>query len=145
MKIAIINGPNLNFTGKREPQHYGSQNFDEMLKDLSEKYPAHKFSYFQNNVEGEIINRLHESDRISEGVILNAGAYTHTSLAIADAIKAINIPVIEVHLSNIFAREDHRHISHTGACCAGSISGMGMLGYELAVISLEKLSETGKK
>ena len=133
MKIFIINGPNLNLTGKREPEIYGHQSFDELLKKLRDEHQGHQIDYFQSNVEGEIINKLHEVGFSYDGIILNAGAYTHTSLAIADAVAAIKTPVMEVHLSNIFAREEHRHVSHVGARCRGSISGLGMHGYELAL------------
>ena len=133
MKIAIINGPNLNLLGKREIEIYGNATFDSYLKDLKKKFKNIEIDYFQSNVEGEIINKLHEFGFSLDGIILNAGAYTHTSIAIADAVAAIKTPVIEVHLSNIFAREDHRHISYVGAKCVGSISGFGLKSYELAI------------
>jgi 3-dehydroquinate dehydratase-2 len=136
MKITIINGPNLNLLEKREPSVYGSRSFEDFLPELRQKFPNIEIAYFQSNVEGEIINKLHEAGFSDQGIILNAGAYTHTSLAIADAVAAINTPVIEVHISNIFAREDHRHVSYIGAKCAGSISGFGLKGYELALMSL---------
>lgn len=136
MKIAIINGPNLNLLGKREPEIYGNTSFDDFLNVLKKKYPTIELDYFQSNVEGEIINYLHKTGFNYHGIIINAGAYTHTSIAIADAIAAIKTPVIEVHLSNVFAREDYRHVSYIGAKCKGSISGMGLKGYELALISL---------
>lgn len=132
MKIAIINGPNLNLLGKREPDVYGKITFEDYLKELKDKFPKVEISYFQSNVEGELINKLHELGFSVDGIILNAGAYTHTSVAIADAIAAIKTPVVEVHISNIFAREDFRHISYSGAKCIGSISGLGLKGYELA-------------
>lgn len=138
MKIAIINGPNLNLLGKRETGIYGEASFENHLDELRKKYPHVQLHYFQSNVEGEIINRLHEFGFLSEGIILNAGAYTHTSVAIADAIAAIKTPVVEVHISNIFAREDYRHVSYTGAKCKGSISGFGLKSYELALLSFLK-------
>jgi len=133
MKIAIINGPNLNLLGKREPDVYGNQTFEDYLKDLKAKYPKVEIHYFQSNLEGDLINVLHELGFAFNGIIINAGGYTHTSVAIADAIAAINTPVIEVHISNIFAREDFRHVSYLGAKCIGSISGLGLKGYELAL------------
>lgn len=133
MKIAIINGPNLNLLGKREPDVYGTTSFDDFLKELQKRYPKIEIVYFQSNVEGELINKLHEFGFSFDGIILNAGAYTHTSVAIADAIAAIKTAVIEVHLSNIFAREDFRHVSYSGSKCVGSISGLGLKGYELAL------------
>lgn len=133
MKIAIINGPNLNLLGKREPEVYGNLNFDEFLKDLQSHYPKVEIVYFQSNVEGELINKLHELGFTFDGIILNAGAYTHTSVALADAVAAIKTPVLEVHISNIFAREDFRHISYLGAKCVGSVSGLGLKGYKLAL------------
>jgi 3-dehydroquinate dehydratase II len=132
MKLAIINGPNLNLTGTREPGIYGLETFENLLRELRHSYKDHSLEFFQSNVEGELINKLHEVGFTYDGIILNAGAYTHTSLAIADAVSAIKTPVIEVHLSNIFAREDHRHMSFVGSRCAGSISGLGMKGYRLA-------------
>ncbi len=133
MKLVIINGPNLNLLGRREPELYGSQSFEEFYTDLQKKYPAVRLDYFQSNVEGEIINKIQDRGFTFDGIVLNAGGYTHTSLAIADAIAAIKIPVIEVHISNIFAREEFRHVSFLGAKCKGSISGLGLVGYELAV------------
>ena len=137
MKIAIINGPNLNLLGRREPGIYGSESFDSFLTSLKDKYPGVQFEYFQSNVEGELINKIQQFGMSCKGIILNAGAYTHTSIAISDAIAAINIPVIEVHISNIFAREDYRHISYSAAKCKGSITGLGLKGYELALLSFD--------
>jgi 3-dehydroquinate dehydratase-2 len=134
MKIAIINGPNLNLLGKREPDVYGNLSFEDFLKTLKNNYPKLDIHYFQSNVEGELINKLHEFGFTFDGIILNAGAYTHTSVAIADAIAGIKAPVVEVHISNIFAREDFRHVSFLGAKCVGSISGLGLKGYELALV-----------
>jgi 3-dehydroquinate dehydratase-2 len=137
LKIAIINGPNLNLLGKREVEIYGSQSFDDYFKLLTAKYPEIEFNYFQSNVEGELINKLHEIGFDYDGIVLNAGAYTHTSIAIADAVAGINVPVIEVHISNIFAREDYRHISYIGKHCKGSINGFGLKGYEMAIDSFK--------
>lgn len=134
-KIAIINGPNLNLLGTREPAVYGSQTFDEFYKTLVKKFPEVEFSCYQSNVEGELINELQRAGRNlnSDGIILNPGGYTHTSVAIGDAIASIDAPVIEVHISNVHAREDFRKISHVSAKCKGSIIGLGLTGYELAV------------
>jgi len=133
MNITIINGPNLNLLGKRERSIYGTMGFDEYMKILKKKYKTVKFTYFQSNIEGELINKIQECAKGVDGVILNAAGYTHTSVAIADAIAAIKTPVIEVHISNIFSREDHRHVSHLGKNCKGSISGFGLRSYELAI------------
>jgi len=133
MKIAIINGPNLNLLGKREPEIYGSADLESIYKSLQDKFPKIEFEFFQSNVEGELITALHQVGFSVDGIILNPGAYTHTSIALADAVSAINSPVIEVHLSNIFAREDYRHVSFVGAKCRGSVSGFGVKGYEMAV------------
>ena len=133
MKILIINGSNLNLLGTREPTVYGNQTFEEYLTKLKAKFPAVQFDYFQSNVEGELINALHKADKNVDGIILNAGAYTHTSIAIADAIAGISVPVVEVHISNIFAREDYRHVSYLGKHCKGSVSGFGLISYDLAL------------
>lgn len=133
MKLLIINGPNLNLLGTREQNVYGNQSFEMYLVDLKTKYPLLELDYFQSNVEGELINHLQAADKKYAGIILNAGAYTHTSIAIADAIAAISTPVIEVHISNIFAREDYRHVSYLGKHCKGSVSGFGLTSYELAL------------
>ena len=133
MKIAIINGPNLNLLGKREPEIYGRQNFEQFFDSLQNKYPEVEFSYYQSNVEGELINKLQEYGFSYEGIIMNPGGYTHTSVAIGDAIAAITTPVIEVHISNLHAREEFRKISHVSAKCKGTISGLGLKGYELAI------------
>lgn len=135
-KIAIINGPNLNLTGQREPEIYGTETFEDLMNDLRNAHPDITLHYFSSNVEGELINALHEHGFDSDGIILNAGGYTHTSVAIADAIKAIKCPVIEVHMSNILSRESFRHQSLTGAYCLGTIMGLGMQGYRLAVAYL---------
>ena len=138
MKILIINGPNLNLLGKREPEIYGSQTFDDYFLKLQAKYPDVDLAYFQSNVEGEIINKLHEAGFDHNGIVLNAGGYTHTSVAIADAIKAITAPVVEVHISNTFSRETYRHQSFISPVAAGVIIGFGLKGYELALESLIK-------
>lgn len=139
LKIAIINGPNLNLTGQREPAIYGSQNFDDLLLQLKDAYPNIEFSYFQSNVEGELINELQLKGFSFDGIIINAGAYTHTSIAIADAIKAIKTPVIEVHMSNVLSRETFRHQSLIGPNCIGCIMGFGMDSYVLAVEQFSKM------
>jgi 3-dehydroquinate dehydratase II len=133
MKITIINGPNLNLLGKREPEKYGSQTFDDYLKTLRGVYPSIDFEFFQSNVEGEIINEIHRIGFLSDGIILNAGGYTHTSVAIADAIASVKTPVIEVHITNIMAREEFRHTSIIARSCAGSVAGFGLDSYRIAV------------
>ena len=133
MKIAIINGPNLNLLGKRETDIYGNMPFEAFLEILKEKFKDVQFSYFQSNVEGELINELQRVGFDHDGIILNAGGYTHTSVAIGDAVSAIQSPVIEVHISNIEAREDFRKLSHITAKSRGCITGLGLKGYELAV------------
>ena len=138
LKIAIINGPNLNLLGTREKNIYGDQSFDAYLEELKQQFPSVALSYFQSNVEGELVNQLHAVGFDHDGIILNAGAYTHTSVAIADAVAAINTPVVEVHISNIFAREDYRHVSYLGKHCKGSISGFGLKGYAMAIDSFLK-------
>jgi 3-dehydroquinate dehydratase-2 len=138
MKIQIINGPNLNLLGKREPSIYGSEGFEDYLIKLRSLYTIIEIDYFQSNVEGELINKLHEVGFSYDGIILNGGGYTHTSVAIADAIAAIKTPVVEVHISNIYAREEFRHVSLTGKNCAGVLTGFGMDGYRLAIESLLK-------
>lgn len=134
MKIQIINGPNLNLLGKREPDVYGNTSFEEYFARLQNLYASEcELSYFQSNCEGALIDKLHETGFSFDGIILNAGAYTHTSIALHDAIKAINTPVIEVHISNIHAREEFRHKSMIGAACKGSIAGLGLTSYNLAI------------
>lgn len=135
MKIIIINGPNLNLLGRREPTIYGNLSFDEFFEELSKKYADIELSYYQSNVEGEIINKLHEVGFDHDGVILNAGAYTHTSVAIGDAVKGIETSVIEVHISNVHSREDFRHISYIAPNAKGVIAGFGLQSYELALES----------
>jgi 3-dehydroquinate dehydratase-2 len=133
MRIAIINGPNLNLLGTREPEVYGSQTFEQYYGELEKKYPAITFSYFQSNLEGAIIDELQRTGFSFDGIILNPGGYTHTSVAIGDAIAAIPTPVIEVHISNVHAREEFRKISHVSAKAKGTIMGLGLKGYELAL------------
>jgi 3-dehydroquinate dehydratase-2 len=135
MKILIINGPNLNLLGKRETSIYGQQNFEEYFEQLKSLYPQLQLEYYQSNVEGEIVNKLQDAGFSYDGIILNAAAYTHTSVAIADAIKAITTDVVEVHISNVFAREDFRHVSLIGPVVKGSISGFGLDSYRLAIES----------
>ena len=133
LQLAIINGPNLNLLGTREPEIYGHQSFDQYIVQIRERYPLVNLHCYQSNVEGELINYLHSCIGKVKGIILNAGAYTHTSIAIADAISAIGIPVVEVHISNVLAREDYRKTSFVASKCVGSISGLGIDGYALAV------------
>ena len=133
MQIAIINGPNLNLLGIREPGVYGSQTFEQYYIQLQQLFPLVVFSYYQSNIEGELINELQRNGFTSDGIIINPGGYTHTSVALGDAIAAIKSPVIEVHISNVHAREDFRKISHVSAKCKGTISGLGLSGYKLAV------------
>lgn len=135
MKIQIINGPNLNLLGTREPSIYGSRSFPELLNELKERYPDVEIDYFQSNSEGEIIGKLHETGFSFDGIVLNAGAYTHTSIAIADAIAAISAPVVEVHISNVHSRETFRHHSVLAAKCRGVICGFGLDSYRLALES----------
>ena len=132
MKIAIINGPNLNLTGKREPGTYGHKSFEEFLDELEQEFPGIQFLYYQSNLEGELIDKIQRSEGDADGIILNAGGYTHTSVAIADAVKAISVPVVEVHISNIFSREDYRHVSFFGKHATGTIAGFGLESYRLA-------------
>jgi 3-dehydroquinate dehydratase II len=133
MKLLILNGPNLNLLGKREPETYGKLSFDDFFNTLKSRFAQVEFEYYQSNVEGELINKLHAVGFSYAGVILNAGAYTHTSIALHDAIAAIKTPVVEVHISNIYAREEFRHKSLITSKCAGLITGFGMEGYALAV------------
>ncbi len=133
MKIQIINGPNLNLLGKREPSVYGSQSFEQFLETLKKRFPEIGLSYYQSNVEGEIVNKLHETGFGYDGIVLNAGAYTHTSVAIHDAIAAITTPVIEVHISNVYNREEFRHKSLITSKCIGLLTGFGMEGYAMAI------------
>ena len=136
MQVQIINGPNLNLLGSREPGIYGEESFSVFLERLKSDYPNIEITYFQSNIEGEIINQLHETGFSYDGIILNAGGYTHTSVAIRDAIKAIKTPVVAVHISNVYAREEFRHKSMLTAVCMGVIAGFGMNSYKLAIESL---------
>ncbi len=136
MNILIINGPNLNLLGVREKSIYGDTGFDTYFKELQERYPAINFTYYQSNVEGELINKLHEVGFSYDGIVMNAGAYTHTSVAIGDAIAGITTPVIEVHISNVYKREEFRHHSMLARNCKGVIAGFGLDSYRLAVESL---------
>ncbi len=138
MKISIINGPNLNLVGTREPGIYGSETFEDYFQKLRKEYETIDFDYFQSNVEGELINEIQKAAQHMDGIILNAGGYTHTSIAIGDAIAAIKIPVVEVHISNVEAREEFRKLSHISAKCVGTISGFGLKSYLLAVESFVK-------
>ncbi len=133
MQIAIINGPNLNLLGKRETDIYGNQSFENYLKELTQKFAAVSFHYFQSNVEGELINEIQRIGYTYDGIVFNPGGYTHTSVAIGDAIAAITTPVVEVHISNIFGREEFRKLSHVSGKSVGVISGLGLKGYALAV------------
>lgn len=133
MKILILNGPNLNLLGKREKDIYGNQAFETYFESLKKKFPEAALEYYQSNIEGELINKIHEVGFSFGGIVLNGGAYTHTSIAIADAISAVTTPVIEVHISNVYAREEFRHHSYFSAKCKGVIVGCGLDGYELAV------------
>ena len=135
MKITIINGPNLNLLGKRETSVYGDSSFENFFQTLKEKYAIIELSYYQSNVEGEIINKLHEIGFSEDGIVLNAGGYTHTSVAIADAIAAVKTPVVEVHISNVHAREEYRHQSLMAKNCRGVITGFGLQSYQLALES----------
>ena len=136
MKIQIINGPNINLLGKREPGIYGARSFEDYFMELKSRYPYVEFDYFQSNVEGEMINKLHEVGFDYDGVVLNAGAYTHTSIALQDAIRAISAPVIEVHISNVHQREAFRHKSMISCACVGVICGFGLDSYRLGVEAL---------
>ena len=135
MKIAIINGPNINLLGKREPDIYGSESFDFYMNVLRKEFPSIEFVYFQSNIEGEIIEKLQEFGFSYDGIVLNAAAYTHTSIGIADAVKAIPAPVVEVHISNVWAREEFRHTSYISPYVKGVIAGFGLESYRLAVMS----------
>ncbi|AXY78223.1 type II 3-dehydroquinate dehydratase [Paraflavitalea soli] len=133
MKIAIINGPNLNLLGKRETDIYGNMSFDKYMEELKAQYPQVSFHYYQSNIEGELVNEIQRIGFEYDGIILNPAAYTHTSVAIGDAIAAIKTPVVEVHISNVHAREDFRKLSHVSGKSVGSIFGLGLKGYELAL------------
>lgn len=136
MKLQIINGPNINLLGKREPSIYGEESFESYLSRLKKLYPAIELEYFQSNIEGEMINKIHEVGFSYDGIILNAGAYTHTSIALQDAIRAITTPVIEVHISNVHTREEFRHKSMISCACLGVICGFGLDSYRLGIEAL---------
>jgi 3-dehydroquinate dehydratase II len=136
MHILILNGPNLNLLGRREPKIYGTVSFEQYLEALRLRYPQHQFTYFQSNHEGAMIDCLHDTGSNVDGIIINAAAYTHTSIALGDALKAIGTPAVEVHISNIYAREPFRQISYIKAACMASIVGLGLEGYALAVEAL---------
>lgn len=136
-KIQIINGPNINLLGKREPSIYGAVSFEDYLVELRERYPEWQLDYFQSNVEGELINKIHEVGFDYDGIVLNAGAYTHTSIALQDAIRAVTAPVIEVHISNVHKREEFRHHSMISCACIGVICGFGLNSYRLALEALK--------
>jgi 3-dehydroquinate dehydratase-2 len=136
MKIQIINGPNINLLGKREPSIYGAQSFEDYLVELKKCYPDVDFEYFQSNIEGEMINKIHEVGFDYDGIVLNAGAYTHTSIALQDAIRAVTSPVVEVHISNVYSREEFRHKSMISCACIGVICGFGLKSYRLAIEAL---------
>lgn len=139
MKIQIINGPNLNLLGKREPSVYGNSSFDSYLAQLKENFPLCEINYFQSNTEGLLIDKIHEVGFDFDAIIINAGAYTHTSIALADAIRAVTTPVIEVHISNIHSRESFRHVSMIAPACKGSILGFGLDSYRLAIEAVLKI------
>lgn len=141
MKILILNGPNLNLLGKREPEVYGNTSFEAYFSLLQQRFEACELSYFQSNHEGSIIDKIHEAGFSYDGIVLNAGAYTHTSVAIHDAIKAVTTPVIEVHISNIHTREEFRHKSMIAAACKGSIVGLGLTSYDLAISYFAKMEK----
>lgn len=133
MKIQIINGPNLNLLGKREPEIYGSESFEDYFEQLKKRFPQVALHYYQSNVEGELINKIHEVGFSFDAILLNAGGYTHTSVAISDAIAGVTTPTLEVHISNIYKREEFRHKSIISKSCVGMISGLGLKGYELGI------------
>jgi 3-dehydroquinate dehydratase II len=144
MQIVIINGPNLNLLGKREPEKYGHSSFEDYLVQLKSRFPEIRFDYFQSNVEGEIVNEIQKAGFMADGIILNAGGYTHTSVAITDAIAAVTAPVVEVHITNISAREEFRHTSLIGRTCIGSIGGFGLDSYRLAAEALINIKNSKK-
>ncbi|WP_372641202.1 type II 3-dehydroquinate dehydratase [Ancylomarina sp.] len=141
MKILILNGPNLNLLGTREKTIYGSESFDQYFEELMRVFPDFTLEYFQSNVEGEIINKIHEVRFSFDGIVLNAAAYTHTSVAIRDAISAVDIPIVEVHISNVHKREAFRHTSMISASCVGVIAGFGLDSYRLGVEALSKMNQ----
>lgn len=136
MKILILNGPNLNLQGRRDTKVYGEQTFERFFAELQQAYPAIEFSYFQSNIEGELIDRVQQADGVQDGIVLNAGGYTHTSVALRDAVAAVSVPVVEVHISSILAREEFRHVSLLAPVAIGSIMGFGLKSYRLGVEAL---------
>lgn len=142
MRIVVLNGPNLNLLGQREPHIYGQTGLDQLMCELRDSFPSIELTDFQSNIEGELVNHIQNASACFNGVILNAAGYTHTSVAIRDAIAACSVPVVEVHLSNIFAREDFRHVSLIGGVCQGSISGFGAFSYHLAVRALLQITNS---
>ena len=145
MKILILNGPNINLLGKREPEIYGDRGFADYFDELKKTFPEVEFDYYQSNVEGEMINKIHEVGFSWDGIVLNAGAYTHTSIALQDAIKAVETPVVEVHISNVHKREEFRHKSMISCACLGVICGFGLDSYRLGVEALKKYNELAGK
>ena len=145
MHVEIINGPNLNLLGKREPEKYGHTSFEHYLAELRSRYPGITFNYFQSNIEGEIIGQIQKTGFSADGIILNAGGYTHTSVSITDAIASVTSPVIEVHITNVLAREEFRHVSLIAKTCAGTISGFGLDSYRIAVEALTGIIQSKKK
>lgn len=141
MKLIIINGPNLNLLGRREPEVYGNEPFESYFDKLKKRFPDVELSYFQSNIEGEIVDKIQEFGYSCDGIVINAGGYSHTSVAIRDAIAAVPAPAVEVHISNVFAREDFRHTLLLAPVCRGCISGFGLNGYQMAVESLCGFSE----
>jgi 3-dehydroquinate dehydratase-2 len=141
MKIQIINGPNLNLLGIREPGIYGHNSFESYLPELKAKYPEIQIDYYQSNIEGELIDKMQDTGFSYDGIILNAGAYTHTSIALQDCIRSLNCPVIEVHISNVFQREEYRHKSMISCACLGTICGFGLSGYDLAIAGIISTKE----
>ena len=137
MKISIINGPNLNLTGKREPEIYGTQSLESYFTVLAAAYPDVEFTFFQSNIEGEIVDKIQRAGQEADGIVINAGAYSHYSLAIADALRAVPVPAVEVHLSNVYSREPERHHSAIAPACVGTIAGFGFDSYRLAVEALD--------
>lgn len=145
MKILILNGPNINLLGKREPEIYGNRGFADYFDELKNTFPEVEFDYYQSNVEGEMINKIHEVGFSWDGIVLNAGAYTHTSIALQDAIKAVETPVVEVHISNVHKREEFRHKSMISCACLGVICGFGLDSYRLGVEALKRYNEQAGK
>ena len=145
MKILILNGPNINLLGKREPEIYGNRGFADYFDELKKTFPEVEFDFYQSNVEGEMINKIHEVGFSWDGIVLNAGAYTHTSIALQDAIKAVETPVVEVHISNVHKREEFRHNSMISCACLGVICGFGLDSYRLGVEALKRYNEQAGK